>query len=608
MRARSWRRRAPKGGWPKDEATAYALAVRDGEEIAGPHVRNACARHLEDLAKGRKRGLKWSVPHVEWILSFFRQVLKLNGGDYEGLPFQPLPFQAFILGSLFGWLDAKTGMRRFRVAFIEIAKGNGKSPLAAGTGIYMLVADGEPRAECYSAATKKDQAMILFRDAVAMVELSPTLKKRLKPSGKNPVWNLAHLDSGSFFRPVSSDDAQSGPRPHCALLDEIHEHKSATVVEMMRAGTKNRRQALIFMITNSGVDRTSVCFDRHEYGRKVCSGELEDDTYFAYISAVDEGDDPIQDEADPELGYPRSWAKANPSIGRFLPVSYLEEQVREARGMPSKESTVRRLNFCQWVDATSPWISGDAWRSCEVEELAAGVAGRPCFLGLDLSGKRDLTALAMVWPDGEGGFDARVEFWTPGDTLLHRASVDRVPYDLWEREKYLHAPEGKSIDFGVIARRVLVLNSILNVAGLAFDPWRFEDFSRELENEGVDWWEFEGPDQKPGDGLMLVRHGQGFAGGGSDSTLWMPRSITELEDAILHARIRVERNPVLTWNAASAVVLQDAQENRKWEKRKSTGRIDGIVALCQAVGLASAGFVKDGPSSVYETRGVRSIG
>lgn len=605
--ARGWPAEAPSGGWPDDEATAYALAVQAGDVIVGPHVRDACARHLDDLVHGPARGLTWDPEQVAWVLSFFRTVLKLSGGEQEAVPFEPLPWQRFVIGSLFGWLGSDSH-RRFKTAFVLTGKGSGKTPLAAGVGLYMLLADNEIRAECYAAAAKKDQAMILFRDAVAMVDQSPSLRKRLKKSGKNPVWNLAHFESGSFFRPVASDDSQSGYRPHCVLLDEIHEHRDDTMVEMMRAGIKNRRSPLVFMITNAGVDRTSVCYDRHEYGQKVASGAIQDDTFFSYICAIEEGEDPIRDRPDPKLGYPISWARTNPSLGSVLPVKYLEDQVREARGMPSKESKVRRLNFCEWVDAASPWISGDAWRSCEIDELDGAVSKRPCFLGLDLSGKRDLTALGIVWPDEADGYDGRVEFWSPGDTLLHRASVDRVPYDLWEREGHLTAPAGKSIDFAVIAKRVAVLSSILNVVGLAFDPWRMDDFTRELDAEGVDWWIYEGPEKGPGDGLMLVRHGQGFGGGASESSLWMPRSITELEDAILHRRLRVERNPVLTWNAASAVLMQDAQENRKWEKRKSTGRIDGIVALCEAVGLAAAGFHEKDRESVYETRGIRSVG
>ena len=262
---------------PKHPVTAYAAAVVAGTIVAGPGVRDACARHLRDLKTGKARGLRFDAAAATRAIAFYTDVLKLAGGEFEGRPFVLKPWQAFIVGSLFGW-RGDDGFRRFRTAFIEAGKGCGKSPLVAGIGLYMLVADNEARAEVYAAASKKDQAMILFRDAVAMYQQSPSLAKVLTKSGSGEqVWNLAHHDSGSFFRPIASDDGQSGPRPHCGIVDEFHEHKSGLVVDMMRAGTKSRRQALIPIITNSGSDKTSPCHQHHEYALKVAAGAIENE-------------------------------------------------------------------------------------------------------------------------------------------------------------------------------------------------------------------------------------------------------------------------------------------------------------------------------------------
>lgn len=564
--------------------TAYAERVRDGEVIAGPHVRDACARHLRDLEAGPDRGLKWDEDQVAWAIGFFRDVLRLNGGAHEGQPFELHEAQAFIVGSLWGW-RREDGTRRFRVAFVETGKGSGKSPLAAGLGILCAVADQEPRAEVYAAAVDKDQAGILFRDAVAMARQSPEIEQRVTFSGgQGREYNMAFLESGSFFRPISSESSgrgKSGFRPHCVLLDEIHEHPTNAMVEFLRAGTKGRRQPLIFMITNSGVDRTSVCFEYHEYGRKVAAGEVEDDSFFSYICALDEGEDPFTDEADPALGYPRSWLKSNPLLGVTFGPSYLEEQVRQARGMPSKESIVRRLNFCQWVDAENPWIDGDMWRSCEVDELPELVG--PGFLALDLSSKRDLTAAARIVREGDTLY-AEMRFWTPADSVHERETKDRAPYSAWIRDGYLIAVPGRAIDYGFVVRDLADWLSE-DGAALTFDQWRIEDFQRALDDAGIDAWLWDG-EGSAGHGLRMVRHGQGFGGGGADKSLWMPRSISELETAILTGRLKVRRNPVLTWNSASAVLETDASENKKWTKRKSTGRIDGIVTLSMAVGLA----------------------
>lgn len=543
-----------------DPATQYALDVTEGRIIAGPDIRNACARHLRDLKNGHERGLHWDVEAVTDVIEFFAKVLKLNGGEFEGQPYVLLPWQAFIVGSLFGWKN-EDGYRRFRTAYVESGKGSGKSPLAAGIGLYLLMADQESRAEVYSAATKKDQAMILFRDAVAMVDQSPALAKRLsKSGGEGKVWNLAFLEKGSFFRPISADDGQSGPRPHCALIDEIHEHKSNQVVEMMRAGTKGRRQALIFMITNSGHDRTSVCYDYHELGRQVCAGQQENDAFFAFICSLDEADDPFKDE--------RCWPKANPSLGETFTPRYLREQVKDALGMPAKESIVRRLNFCQWVEGANPWLSADIWMAAEDEFAIENLAGEPCFGGLDLSGTRDLTALALYFPRVQKAF---VEFWTPGDTLQHRARVDRVPYDAWLRQGFIHAPRGQAVDYEAVALRLGELAALFDIQEVAFDPYRIKYFEPELDAAGID--------------LRLTPHGQGYAKSG-ESGLWMPRSIECLERLLMDRELKVLMNPCLRWNAASAVLDADQKDNRIFAKRKATGRIDGVVALAMAVGAS----------------------
>ena len=224
-----------------DAAERYARRVGAGEVLAGPLVHLACKRHLDDLRHGPARGLRWDRDAAEWAIGFFRDVLCLNGGEHEGKPFVLHQSQEFIIGSLFGW-KASDHTRRFRVAFVELAKGNGKTPLAAGIGLYMMLADGEPRAEIYAAAVDKDQAQVLFRDAVAMIDQCPHLAARLvKSGGAGREWNLADRKTGSFFRPISSEHrgrGKSGPRPHCVLLDEVHEHPSGAMVEFMRAGTK----------------------------------------------------------------------------------------------------------------------------------------------------------------------------------------------------------------------------------------------------------------------------------------------------------------------------------------------------------------------------------
>lgn len=545
-----------------DRTTAYAEGVTAGEILAGPHVRATCLRHLRDLEHGAARGLAWDLEAADRIWRFFPKVLRLNGGEFEGEPFYLLDWQAFVLGSVFGWKQAD-GFRRFRVVYIETGKGSGKSPLAAGVGLYMTCADGEPRAECYAAATKKDQAKVLFRDAVAMVQYSPALQRRLVMSGGAEKNNITHFESHSFFRPIATEDrgkGQSGPRPHFAALDEIHEHPTDAMVEFMRAGIKGRQQPIIWMITNSGSDQESVCANYHDYASKVCSGAIEDDTFFGYVCGLDEGDDPLRD--------PTCWPKSNPSLGVTIKEKYLADQVAQALNMPSRQNIVLRLNFCVWTDASDAWIGREAWEACEREIDDAALRGRRCWSALDLSQKRDLTAAAFVFePEEDGVYDAFVELWTPNDTIREREDRDRVPYSTWRDQGYLHAPAGKTIRLGHVAERVAELAEDLDLQSVGYDRWGIDSFRQECDDQGID--------------LPLVECGQGFKD--------MSGAIDAVEDVILNTRLRVRVNPVLRWNVASAVLEEDAAGNRKFTKRRATGRIDGAVALAMAIKLAFAG-------------------
>ncbi|MCA3000297.1 MAG: terminase large subunit [Rhodocyclaceae bacterium] len=563
---------------PVDRATDYAEQVAAGKIIAGPSVRAACSRHLADLKRPAKDRLVWSLDHAGRVYRFFENVLRLNGGEHEGAPFKLQPCQAFILGNLFGWRNADLS-RRFQTAYIEMAKGNGKSPLAAGIGLYGLIADDEPRAEIYAAATKKEQAQILFRDAVAMVELSPLLSAQIAKSGGTPVWNLGHRKSGSWFRPISADDGQSGPRPHIALVDEVHEHKNALVIDMLRAGFKGRSNPMIVEITNSGVDRTTVCYQHHEYTKRVVTGQVKNDTWFGFITDLDEGDDPFEDES--------CWAKANPLLGVSVTLKYLRGQVGEAKGMPAKASIVRRLNFCQWVDAENPWIDGDIWRRAEIEPEYFEPPDVEPVGAIDLSGTKDLTALSLVWRDGDK-FAGKVYFWTPADTLIERAKTDRVPYDVWVNEEHVIATPGRAVDFAYVAQALADIQQETGLRRVAFDAYKIKYLEKELDAIGCE--------------IELVPHGQGFYksaaykdkdGNAKPGGLWMPHSIAETERLLSMGALTVCKNPALTFAAASAVTEMDAQENRRFTKRNSKGRIDGLVALVMAVGLALEGADKE---------------
>jgi phage terminase large subunit-like protein len=573
-----------------DPATAYARAVTQGKTVAGPHVRASCARHLRDLESGHERGLVWDVEAAQRALGFFPDVLRLSEGQFEGEPFQLHPSQAFIVGSIFGWKRAD-GSRRFRRCYIEQGKGNGKSPLAGGIGLYGMMADNEPGAQVFAAAAKMDQARILFNDAVSMVRQSPMLEARITPSGVNPVNNLADLKTGSFFRPVGRDTGKTGSemRPHFVLLDEIHEHPNRDTLEMLERGFKFRRQPLILMITNSGSDRNSVCWEEHEHAVNVAHGEVEDDTTFSYVCALDEGDDPLEE--------PACWPKANPLLGVTITEQYLADVAAQARAIPGKANGIRRLHFCQWTDAESAWIARETWEACEDPAMTLDeFEGQECWIGLDLGATKDMTAKAIVFRDGEteGGdpkFALFAHGYSPAETLQARVKEDRAPYDVWADQGFLTATPGKVVRFDQVAADIVDLAGRFEVAAVAYDRWLIRQFEVTLDEMGVT--------------LPLMEHPQG-TNRRKDSPLWMPDSINAFEDMLLEGRLRIQVNPALRSAVASSTFWQSPAGLRRFEKQRATARIDLAVAAAMAIGAATSNEETDSPS-IYNERGLLTI-
>lgn len=594
-----------------DRATAYALAVTAGEIVAGPHVRNACRRHMDDL---KRADIHFDVAAADHAIGFFEKRLRLSEGQFEGRPFTSTPPQDFIIGSLFGW-KKPDAMRRFRRAYIEQGKGNGKSPLAGGIGLYGLTYDGEAGAEIYSAGATKEQAGILFRDAVKMVGKSPDLAKRIKASGgPGREFNLAYLKNGSFFRPVSRETKKtgSGPRPHFALVDELHEHPDAGIIEILERGFKFRRQPLLVMITNSGSDRNSACWIEHEHAIRVAAGNRDakdedafylgdviDDSTFSYVCALDAGDDPLTD--------PSCWPKANPLMGVTITEEYLAGVVAQAKDIPAKLNTILRLHFCVWTEAETAWMTRAVLEPCLSEFDPSEHHGKPVWMGCDLSQNKDITALGFVVRTGtvDAGehagkptFDAWVQAWTPGDTIAARELKDKAPYRHWVAEGHLNAPKGASISYRHVAQAIAEAEHDFDVKCLAYDRYAFK---RGLEPECDDL----------GISVEFVEHPQGGtkkgqpneamkaaakAGGREAEGLWMPMSVRQLEELLLEHRIRLKGNPVLISAMMSAVTDSDRWGNYWLAKERATQKIDAAVALAMAVGAAlsyEGGFVLD---------------
>lgn len=563
----------------------YARAVVGGEVVAGRLVRLACERHLRDLDAGHERGLRWDAAAAERAFQFFGLLSLPCDGELDGKPFKLEPFQEFIVGSLFGW-KGEDGYRRFRTAYVEQGKGNGKTPLAAGIGLYGLVADGEAGAEIYSGATTAFQAGILFRDAKRMVTASAALAPRLEVLEHN----IAYPRTDSFFRPVSSEHRQlSGPRPHMALIDEVHEHPNALVVDKLRAGTKGRRQALVFEITNSGHDRTSVCWAHHEYSRKILEGSLANDSWFAYVCGLDPCADcraKGKDMPDETCGKcdrwddEATWPKANPNLGVSITLKYLREQVAEAKGMPTKEGIVKRLNFCLWTESETAWLPRELWALGAVPVRVR--PGARCHGGLDMAAKLDLAAFALAFPDGAGGVDLLAWFWIPEATADAREKADKVPYRVWAREGRVKLTPGNVVDPNVIEKDIQGLAGQYQLESVRYDQWNATQMALNLQQYGLTMVEFA---QSPANYNEPTR---------------------EFERLLKAGKLRHGAHPVLDWCASNVTVLTDRRGLVRPVKpeAQSAKKVDGI----QAAVMALAGLITTpDETSVYETRGIEFL-
>lgn len=571
--ARASRRSHPP---PANPALEFQEGVLSGRIVVGRLVRLAVEAHVRDLEVGAARGLWFDQDAARHALAFFA-LLKHSKGEWAGRQFELAPWQAWIVWALFGWRRTD-GTRRYRTAYVEIARKNGKSTFAAGVALYLAFLDGEPGAEVYCAATKRDQALIVWGEAKRMVRSSPALSRHIRPFKAN----LSSERTGSKLEPLGADeDTLDGLNPNGAIIDELHAHKTRGVWDVLETAVGARRQPLIFAITTAGSDETSVCWEVHERCVAVLEGTLPDDSLFGFVASLDPEDD-WTDE--------RVWPKANPNLGISVKLDGLREAAEKAKTTPGAQNAFLRLRLNRWTRATTRFLALEAWDAnsgdVEVIEIARRneVEKSIAFGGLDLSSKTDLTAFVLVFPPDDrdaGVFDVLAWFWMPRDNVDVREKRDHVPYSRWIADGWIEATEGNVIDYRTVKNRVAEIANRFRIQEVAFDRWGALSIFPELDGEG----------------LTMVEFGQGYKS--------MSPPTKELEKLVLGRQLRHGGNPVLRWMADCLEVKQDPAENLKPVKpdtRKSGKRIDGMVALIMAI--ARACTLQPVETSVYEERGV----
>jgi phage terminase large subunit-like protein len=540
--------------------TAYARSVSEGAVLASRLVRRTCERHLDDLTSAGARGLRFDLAAARHAIDFFG-FLRHSKGEWAGQTFTLAPWQAFVVGALFGW-KRSDGLRRFRTAYCAVPRKNGKSSTSAGIGLYLLVADGEQGAEVYSAATTRDQARIVFDEAKRMVVASPALRRRVEPL----INNLHVAASASRFMPLSSDSStMDGLNVHGAIIDELHAHKTRGVVDVLDTATGARRQPLLFEITTAGYDRHSICFEHHDYSVKVLDGVLQDDSWFAYIAAADEDDDWTDRQV---------WRKANPNFGLSVKEDDLARKAEKAIALPGAQNAFRRMHLNEWTEQAERWIDLAAWDACSMAVGPDQLRGRRCFGGLDLSTTTDVTALAWVFPpDHDDAGTCCPATSCPRTTSGSAPSATACPTTSGPDRASLRR---RLATWSTMARSSTGSTSMPRCSTsrrFAYDPWSATRIALRLQEEGAKMIEFR----------------QGFRS--------MAAPTRELEKLIVSRKLAHGANPVTRWMAANVAAAPDPAGNLKPAKDKSTERIDGIVPIIMALGRA---MLPQGPSNSYQ--------
>ena len=514
-------------------------------------------------------------------IDFVEECVRHVEGALAGQPFKLEPWQKAVVGNLFGWLrrDRKNRVvRRYREALIYVPRKNGKTPLAAAIALYVFFCDDEPGQQDYVAAADREQAGMLFRQAKGMVDLEPELSGRCRVYGGNASAgqsrSIVREQDGSFLRVISADaDSKHGGNSHLVLIDELHAQPNRDLVDVLQTSmaSDNRKQPLLISITTADFQRHSICNEKHDYACKVRDGVIDDPTFLPVIFEAGRDDD----WTDPAV-----WRKANPNLGVSVSEEYLERECTKARENPAYENTFRRLHLNQKTETDTRAVPMHLWDASALAVEAAELEGQPCFGGLDLSTTTDLSALVLLFRQGEDGWAALPHFWAPREKARLRSRRDRVPYEVWAEQGYLTLTDGDVIDYDRIRADINALGQRFDIREIAADRWNATQILTQLQ----------------GDGFHVVAYGQGYQS--------MTAPTKELLALVTSRRLAHGGNPVLRWMASNLSTEQDAAGNLKPSKRKSTDRIDGMVALIMALGRA---MLSPGTASVYDTQGLEVL-
>jgi phage terminase large subunit-like protein len=537
----------------------------DGSIPACKWVKAACKRQRDDLKRKSWR-YHFDKDFANRPCNFAEALPHIKGKAFAGKNLEFSPWQCFIVTTVFGWVDID-GNRRFKTAYIEVPRKNGKSTMSAPIALFCMAADDEPGAEVYSAATTRDQAKIVWADAKSMVDKCRPLRNALGVG--TSVHAIFQLRSASKFLPLSRDQQGNldGLNIHCAVIDELHAHKTRDVWDVIETGTGARTQPLIWTITTAGSNRTGICYEQRAYVMKVLGGKHPDDSYFGIIFTIDKEDvEKTNYFADPAV-----WAKANPNFGISVNPDDLARKALKAQKTPSALNNFLTKHLNVWVNADSPWMNMLAWDECEDADMdEKDFAGSDAILACDLATKTDIAPKIRVHMRMEhtvkedGSTQLLPHYYVFSNFYLPRAAIEdgrNASYEGWELEGLLKVTPGNTTDFKYIEDDIKSDASLYNLLAAGFDPWQASYLMQRLQVDNLNVMEYR----------QTVQN--------------MSQAMKELEAIILEKRLHHNGDKVLHWMMSNVVGHYDAKENIYPRKEKHENKIDGAVALIMAIGL-----------------------
>ncbi|MBW1612421.1 MAG: terminase large subunit [Deltaproteobacteria bacterium] len=526
-------------------AEKYIDDVLKDRILVCEHVRRAVERHVRDLETGVDRGLVFKPQKGEHALKFFN-FLRHYKGEWAGKPFVLSPWQAFIIYVIFGWYKSD-GTRRFNYAYIEVARKNGKTTLAAAIALYLLIADGEPAAEIFSIATKYGQAYKTLEEAKGITSKSVSLKKRLGVS-KHSIYD--ELSMSKFIALAADAKKEDSHNPHGVINDEYHAAPNDHMYNVMKSAMGARRQPLLATITTAGFNINSACFLLRKTCVDVLKGIKQQDNMFAIIFTLDQDDD-WHDES--------TWIKANPNLDISVKLSYIRNEYKSALNTETEVVNFKTKNLNTWTSSATQWIDDSDWTACNLGKVTKEMIPEFSFAGLDLAFTTDIVGTVILF-EKEGLFHLKPFFWIPEKKMKERS--DFVDYELWSHQGYIKVIPGPAIDNDTLISDLMEIYQEWKVKSIGFDRWamNISGVSKALKDEG----------------LVINPFGQGW------QSMSFPSK--ELEKMVLQKIINHEGNPVLRWMNTNVFIKRNPAGDIKIDKDKSQDKVDGMVATVMAIG------------------------